>query len=124
MSATERTPSLAGKPGQIRLLIAFEDEYRAYGGAISSAIQVLRPGVRVETVGVASLPRELSRLAPQVVISSRPEGPDPGGRVAWIELPPEPERTSHARLGDRRFDLENPSLDRIVELVDEVERLV
>lgn len=107
----------------MRLLVAFEDEYRAYQGAISSAIQVLRPGVQVQTTHVDSLKEALVRFAPHAVICSRPEGPEPDGRTAWIELPPEPDRTAVARLGDRRFELDNPSLETVLEIVDEAERL-
>lgn len=108
----------------MRLLVAFEDEYHAYQGAISSAIQVLRPCLEVETIGIDALTDGLSRFAPQAVICSRPEGSDLAGRVAWIELPPEPDRTAVARLGDRRFELDNPSLERVLELVDEAELLL
>lgn len=107
----------------MRLLVAFEDEYRAYQGAISSAIQVLRPGVQVQTTDVDFLKEALVRFAPHAVICSRPEGPEPGGRTAWIELPPEPDRTAVARLGGRRFELDNPSLETVLEIVDEAERL-
>ncbi|QIN81224.1 hypothetical protein GBA63_00275 [Rubrobacter tropicus] len=107
----------------MRLLVAFEEEYRAYQGAISSAIQVLRPGVEVEATGADALKEGLDRFAPQAVICSRPEGPDPDGRVAWIELPPEPDRTAVARLGDHRFELDNPSLETVLEVVDRAELL-
>ena len=108
----------------MRLLVAFEDEYRAYQGAISSAIQVLRPGVEVETIGADALMEGLAGFTPQAVICSRPEGPVPAGRVAWIELPPEPDQTARARLGDRHFELDNPSLEKVLEVVDEAELLL
>lgn len=108
----------------MRLLVAFEDEYRAYQGAIASAIQVLRPGMEVKTTETDALKEELSRFAPQAVICSRPEGSDPNGRVAWIELPPEPNRTAVARLGDHRFELDNPSLETVLQVVDKAELLL
>jgi hypothetical protein len=108
----------------MRLLVAFEDEYRAYQGAISSAIQVLRPGVEVKTTGIDALTAGLAGFSPQAVICSLPEGPDPDGRVAWIELPPEPDRTAVARLGDRHIELENPSLESVLEVVDKAELLL
>ena len=115
--------TVAGGHGGMRLLVAFEDEYRAYGGAIASALQVLRPHIRVEAVGTDSLSGELARFAPQAVICSRSEGPETGGRVAWVEIPSEPDRISHARLGDRRLNIQNPSLEKVLELIDEAERL-
>jgi hypothetical protein len=108
----------------MRLLVAFEDEYRAYQGAISSAIQVLRPGVEVQTAGTDALKEELIRFAPQAVICSRPEGPDRDDRVSWIELPPEPDRMAVARLGDRIFELDNPSLETVLKIIDEAKLLL
>lgn len=115
---------MASGPNDIRLLVAFEDEYRAYRGAISSAIGDLRPGVRVETSCTDDLPGRLDRLRPQVVICSLPEGPDTADRASWVELPPEPGRTVRVRLGDRRFELTNPSLWKMLEIVDEAGRLL
>lgn len=115
---------MASGSTEMRLLVAFEDEYRAYQGAISSAIQVLRPGVKVESIGADALTEGLARFAPQAVICSRPEGRAPAGRVAWIELPPEPGQTACARLGDSRFELDNPSLEKVLEVVDRAELLL
>lgn len=124
MTAVEGKQNVASKPGDMRLLVAFEDEYRAYGGAIASAFQVLRPCMRVKISGTDTLPRELARFAPQAVICSHPEGAVTDGRIAWVELPPEPDQTGRARLGDRSFEVRNPSLEKMLELIDEAERLV
>ena len=115
---------MASGPTDLRLLIAFEDEYRAYREAISTAIQELRPRTRVETCGMDSLTRELDRFDPQAVICSCPEGLDPGRRVAWVELPLEPNLTARARLGDRRFELTNPSLPKMLDVIEEAESLL
>lgn len=124
MTASKEIRDVADNPTGMRLLIAFDDEYRAYGGAISSAIEALRPGLAVETTGADAIAEALLRFDPQTVISTRPEGPYSGNRVAWIELPPEPDRTAHARLRGRRLDLDNPSLVRVIELLDEAVRLL
>ena len=124
MRTAEGKRNVESKSGDMRLLVAFEDEYRAYGGAIASALQVLRPCIRVETTGTEGLRRELARFEPQAVICSHPEGVQTDGRIAWVELPPEPDQTAHARLGDRTFELENPSLEKMLELIDEAERLI
>ena len=108
----------------MRLLVAFEEKYRAYQGAIADAIQVLRPSVRVETSEIEILTEELARFAPQAVICSLPEGQDLAERVAWIELPPEPDRAARVRLGDRRFEMDNPSLESVLEVIDKAELLL
>src|SRR3712207_3030131 len=102
----------------MRLLVAFEEKYRAYQGAIASAIAILRPSVEMETGEISILTEELARFAPQAVICSLPEGPDPGERVAWVELPPESDRAARVRLGDRRFETDNPSLEEVLEVID------
>jgi hypothetical protein len=124
MTVAEGKSDVSSKPGGMRLLVAFASDYRAYGGAISSAIRVLRPHIQVESVGTDSLPGELARFAPQIVICSHPEGPDKGDRIAWIELPPESADVGHARLGDRRFEIQNPSLEKMLELIDEAQSLI
>ena len=115
---------MASGPTELRLLVAFEDAYLAYRGAISTAIQDLRPRVRVKTSGTHDLRQELARFDPQAVVSSSPEGPNSGCRIAWIELPLEPGQTARARLGDLRSELNNPSLCKVLELIDEAERLL
>lgn len=124
MVVLERALPVQSGRTNLRVLVAFEDEYRAYRGAISTAVQDLRPRVRVEMSGTDALPRELARFDPQAVICTRPEGPETADRVAWIELPLEPDRTARARLADRRFDLANPSLQKILEIIDDAERLL
>ena len=115
---------MASGQTELRLLVAFEDEYLAYRGAISAAIRQLRPRVRVKASDTDVLRRELALFAPQAVISSGPEAPDARGRIAWVELPVEPDRTAWARLGDRHLELSNPSLGKVLEMVDEAERLL
>ena len=122
--ALEEVTDTAKRPTDMRLLVAFEDEYRAYRSAISSAIEALRPRVQIETTGTDILDEELARFAPQAVICSRPEGTDTKGRIAWVELPPEPDQTACTRLGERRYEMDNPSLESMLELVDEAVRLL
>jgi hypothetical protein len=79
----------------MRVLVAFEDDYRSYRETIAAAIQGLRPGLEVDSVALGGLEEELARLDPQVVVCGRPNAPvpddasgDAGGRgPTWITLP-------------------------------------
>lgn len=70
-----------------------------------------------------SLAEEVERLEPFLVICDRLDNSDPDGRPAWIELSLEPTRPSRAYLYGRRRELTNPTLDDLIALVDETERL-
>ncbi len=117
---------MRGGQEAIRLLVAFEDDYRSYRGAISAAIQTLRPLMEVETVETDALGAELARLDPQVVICSRSEAAaNPNGRVAaWVELPMEPDSAGLVRVGDHHYELRNPALEQLLEVVDAAENLL
>ena len=117
---------MRGGQEAIRLLVAFEDDYRSYRGAISSAIQTLRPLMEVETAGTDAMEAELARLDPQVVICSRSEAaanPN-GGVAAWVQLPMEPDSVGLVRVGDRHYDLKNPALEQLLEVIDAAEHLL
>lgn len=110
---------------QMRVLVAYEDEYRAYREVIAAGIAVLRPHVVVSTCTPDELPGgELDRFDPQVVISGGPGSVDAVDRPAWIELPIEHERTTKVRVGRRRREFTHLSLEGLLEIVDEVEELI
>src|SRR5215204_7813634 len=75
----------------------------------------------------AGSPRSVSNWrasTPHLVISSRPNTVDPGGRAAWYKLSPEPDEASEACLRGRRWRRPNPPLEALLSFIDEVEALV
>jgi hypothetical protein len=44
---------------EIRILVALEDDYRAYRETIASALRILRPGAEVATSGPDTLEEEV-----------------------------------------------------------------
>jgi hypothetical protein len=108
----------------LRVLVAFEDDYRAYREVIAAGIGMLRPRAEVRTANPDVLEEELERFKPQVVICGRPETADPNDIPAWIELPLDPLRPGRIRVGDRRWESTNPTLDVLLGVVDEVEELI
>ena len=103
--------------------MAFEDVYRSYQGVIAAAIRVLRPHAEVETTTLEALGEVVERFDPELVICSRPNTVDPGGRIAWVELSLETTRPSKICVGGRRSEPTNPTLEALLEVIDEVEKL-
>lgn len=108
----------------IRLLVATEEEYRSYRGAIAGGIQALRPSVEVVTIGLEALEEELARFDPHMVICTLPITAVSGDWLAWVELSLDPLRPSVFYVGGRRYEQRNPTLDLLLAVVDEVRGLV
>ena len=108
----------------MRILLAFEDEYRVYIEAIAAALRTFRPDVEVALTDDRSLEAELERLDPQLLISGPPlpENPVDEELVARIELSPEPSQASRFRVGERYWESTNPTLGEILPVVDEAKR--
>jgi hypothetical protein len=86
----DETGVVPGGDASVRVLVVFEDRYRAYRETIAAVIRELRPGVEVAVAGHDSLREQVARVSPHLVISSRPKAADPARTPAWIELPHEP----------------------------------
>ncbi len=107
-----------------RVLVAYEDEYRAYREAIAAGVRLLRPRVEVSTAGPAELDAELERFGPHVVVCGVPGRLDPGHTPAWVERSPEVGRPARVRVGDRRREAPGLMLEGLLGVVDEAEALV
>jgi hypothetical protein len=112
-----------GGATDIRILVALEDNYRAYREVIAVGIHALRPRTEVTSVGLTDLEVELARLDPHVVISSGAARAGFGERLAWVELSLDPARPSIVCVGGRYSERINPGLEALLEVVDEAERL-
>jgi hypothetical protein len=108
----------------MRVLVAFEEQLRTGGEAIASAIRRHRPRVEVTVAGSGDVEREAICFDPHLVISSVLSPTDVSGRLAWVFLSPDPEKTSEICLGAERREMLNPSLEELFSVLDEVERLV
>jgi hypothetical protein len=91
---------------------------------IASAIRVLRPHDEVQTTTLDALGEAVERFDPELVICSRPNTVDPGGRMAWVELPVDPTRPSKVCVGGRYSESTNPALEALLAVIDEVEELI
>ena len=66
----------------------------------------------------------MERLEPFLVICDRPGATDHDGDPAWIELSLEPSLSTKVRLYGQQRELFNPTLEDLIEVIDEAERLV
>jgi hypothetical protein len=95
----------------IRVLVAFEDQYRAYREVIGAAIQVLRPQVEVTTTGLDDLEADVARLDPQLVVCSQDSPASLPPVVTWARVPIE--------LSPRSSDV---TLETLLAVIDGVEK--
>ena len=108
----------------MRVLIVYEDSHRAYGEAVSGAIQGSRPSVEVALTHLRELEAEVERFDPHLVVSSRTNTVDPGNRAAWVTLSDEPDEPSEFCLDGQRSGSANPGIEDLLEIIDETEELV
>src|SRR5215203_2108275 len=108
----------------MRILLSFEEKYRVYGQAMAAAIREFRPDIEVAVVDGEDLEEEAERFDPQLVICSLPTSENQvDDWLALIELSPEPNQPSRFRVGERRWEITNPTLGEILPVVDETKRL-
>ena len=109
----------------MRLLLAFDREYRVYVEAIANAIRTFRPYVQVALTNTAGLEAEVERFDPQLVICSSPipSNPVDPKLIASLELSLEPDQASRFRVGERHWESTNPTLDETLSVVDETNLL-
>ena len=107
----------------MRILICYEESYRAYGDVLERALGGLRPDAEVAVCSLAEIGEQLESFDSHLVVSSIPNSVDPGGR-AWYRLSPEPDEPSEACLSGRRSHRPNPSLEDLLSFIDEAEALV
>ena len=91
---------------------------------MASAVRAHRPRVEVVVAELGTLGEKVARFDPHLVICSRPNTVDPGGRPAWVELPPDPEKLAKFCIDGRRSERANPALSELLQAVDKAEELV
>jgi hypothetical protein len=106
----------------ISILLAFEENYRSYRGVIAAAIRVLRPHVEVAITDPEGLEREVARLRPHLIVSSRPKTTVRSPTMAWIKVASDkPTQPSEIWLGQDRWETAGPVMKTITQTVDSIE---
>ena len=108
----------------MRALIVYEDSHRSYGEAMVGAVRASSSGLEVALAHLRELEAELERFDPHLVVSSRPNTFEVGGRAAWVLLSDDPDEPSEVCIDGHHRRLENPGLEEILEIIDETEDLV
>ena len=108
----------------VRVLVAFEDDYRSYREVIAAGIHVLRPRTEVETAPMGELEEQIERFDPQLVVCSRPNSLASCRCAAWVELPLDPTRSTKICVAGRYSKRSNPAIDVLIAVIDEVEQLL
>ena len=107
------------------MLVAFDEAYHVYAEFIADAIQRSRPALKAQAIERVALEEVVHRWDPHLLICSPPVPLNPSStREAWVELSLDPERLSRVRLGEQRWEPLNPSLEELLWVVDEAEKLV
>ena len=115
------TPTRVGS--DIRILLAFEKDYRSYREVIAAAIRVLRPHVEVATTDPEGLEREAARWCPQLIVSSRSKTTLQSPTMAWIKVASDkPTQPSEVWLGQDRWETADPVMKTITQTVDSIEQ--
>ena len=110
---------------KVRILLAYEEEYRVYLEAIASAIHRFRSHHEVALTNTQRLEAEVERFDPQLVICSSPIPANPVDPqlIASMELSPDPDQPSSFRVGERHWESTNPTLGEMLSIVDETNSL-
>jgi len=108
---------------ETRVLVALEEEYRAYREVLAAGVKSMRPGAQVATTLPFLLEAEVARFDPQVIICSGSGAADSGNATTWIGLSTDFSRPSVVRFGGRHFEQSNPTVDVLLAIVDETGRL-
>ena len=108
----------------MRILISYEDSYHVHSDTLERVLRWLRPDAEVAACRLRVLGEQVKSFNPHLVVSSRKNSVDPGGRAAWYRLSPEPDKPSEACLGGRCWQRLNPTLEDLLSFIDEVEALV
>ena len=113
----------------MRVLLAFEEEYRIYMEAMEAAIRAFRPEVELLVVAAADaeeLDAAAERVEVQLVICNCPPTSYNllDARPARIELSVETDRPSTFRVGERSWESTNPTLGEILPVIEETKKLL
>jgi hypothetical protein len=109
--------------GSLHVLVLVSIEPHAYKDAIGVVIRDLRPHLEVRIIEPEDLEAEVARLDPEVVIGGLPEAATAGARFAWAEFRPYDEPAARIRVGARCWELRDVSLEDLLFVMDEAERI-
>jgi hypothetical protein len=105
------------------VLVLVSIDPHAYNEAIGIVLAKLRPHLDVRIIDPEELEAKVAGLHPEVVIGGLPEAATAGAKIAWAEFSPYDEPAARVRVGGRRWELCDVSLDHLLSVVDEAEQI-
>jgi hypothetical protein len=108
---------------EIKIIIAFEDEFHAYQGTLAAAIRILRPEAEVVTTRPDKISWVAKRFGPDIVIGNPCKDTDLEGVPAWIELSLDPAQLTKVSVDGEYSEIANPTLDKLLAIIEEVAQL-
>lgn len=106
----------------MRVLVAFEEDYRAYREAIATTIKEARPHLEIVVADLGDLPTQMEGLDPGLVIYGAHSAVDIGGGHSKVELALDTEKISRVYVNGQQRELINPSFEELLSIVEEAER--
>lgn len=108
---------------EIKIIVAFEDEFYAYQGTLAAAIRILCPEAEVMTAEPEKLSRVAKHFGPDIVIGNPCKDTDLEGVPAWIELSLDPAQLTKVNVDGEYSEMVNPTLDKLLAIIEEVAQL-
>jgi hypothetical protein len=112
-----------GEWTEIKIIVAFEDEFRAYQGTLAAAIRRLRPEAEVVTAEPEKISGVAKRFGPDIIIGSPCKDADLEGVPAWIELSLDPAQLTKVNVDGEYSEMANPTLDKLLAIIEKVAQL-
>jgi hypothetical protein len=104
----------------IRILVAYEDNYQLYRETIVSVLRILRPEAEVKSTNLEAFEEGLGRFDPEVVICGGHKEEESASRLAWIVLPVDPTLPTRIRVEGLHVERTNPTVEQLLEIIEEV----
>ena len=105
----------------MRVLVAFEDDYRAYREVLAVGLRILHDRYEVTTSTIGELEEVIQRFRPDVVICGGPEDAEAADVFGRIELNVDPTERTKVRLGACRWESTNPDLEALAGIIRKAE---
>ena len=83
-----------------------------------------RPYLEVAVGDLGILRTEVAYFDPHLVITSQPCPTNHNGRLSWIQLSVNPNQPSLMCVDGNQWESLNPSLEELLEVIDETERVI
>ena len=108
----------------MRVLVAFEDDYRLYREVIAAATRILRPHAEVESASLEALGERIEHFDPHLVICGGHDAKPSGDRLAWVELSVDSLQPAKVWVDGRYSERTNTTLEELLAVIGEVEEVI